>query len=83
MDYMGIKVLIVEGEEEDTKEEEVVIIEDMEEIMDMDIIKKLNALIVVNMDIKVLIVINLQEKIVTFVESLDILVMIVQKKRNK
>ena len=80
---MDIKVLIVERGEEDTKEEEVVIIEDMEEIMDMDIIKKLNALIVVNMDIKVLIVINLQEKIVTFVESLDILVMIVQKKRNK
>ena len=58
-------------------------IEDIEEITVMDIIKKLNVLIVVNMGIKVLIVTNLQEKIATFVENLGILVMIVQKKRNK
>ena len=65
----------------DMEEEEDAIEVDMEEATKN--IEKLNVLIVVNMAIKALNAINQLEKIVIFVENLDILVVIVQKKKNE
>ena len=85
---MDIKVMIVLINQEDIKEEEEEVTEedmdmDMEEDMEdmIDIIENPNVIIVENMDIKALNVINQVEKIVMYVENLDILVKTAQKKR--